>query len=147
MKSGRMRTQMVLIAILSLIAGCTSGFARRHSDQPQNYADFAGASVTSFHSYGIDAWEPVDASRLVIWSDLRHAYLLTVWTNCQNLQLANRIGISSTNHTISTVETVKVGRQRCPISDIRPIDIERMKLARAQPTLGGTNNVPAELNK
>ncbi len=49
----------------------------------------------------------------------------------ENLQFANRIGISSTTGTVySRLDSVIAGHWRCPIAEIRKIDYQRMKADR-----------------
>lgn len=123
---------LVLVAALAVLSACESGgLARVKPPYSQAYLDYTGAPIKEFHSWRLDSWEAVGRNKLVVWSSTNEAYLLTVWDTCQNLQFANHVGVSSTMHSISTFETVRVGRERCPISEIRPIDIKRMKADRA----------------
>jgi hypothetical protein len=68
---------------------------------------------------------------LVVWNGANEAWLLKVWDSCHDLQFAEHVAITSTTRTISRFEQVRVGRERCPISEIRPVDLKRMKADRA----------------
>lgn len=129
------------VAILGvLLSSCDSGgLARVKPAYTQSYVDYAGAPIKEFHSWRLDGWEAVSRNKLVVWGGVNEAYLLTVWDSCQDLLFANRVAVSSTLHSFSTLETVSVGRERCPISEIRPIDIKRMKADRAAARAGHAN--------
>jgi len=60
--------------------------------------------------------------------DRYNAYLLKVMPPCEDLQFANRIGISSTTGTVySRLDSVIAGHWRCQIAEIRKIDYQRMR--------------------
>jgi hypothetical protein len=63
----------------------------------------------------------------VIWSGLNKAYLLTVTGYCPDLQFANAIAVTSTGNTVDRFEKVIVGRDRCIINEIRPLDTKQIK--------------------
>jgi hypothetical protein len=60
-------------------------------------------------------------------SGLNKAYLLTITGYCPDLQFADRIAVTSTASTVDKFEKVIVGRDRCLIKEIRPIDTKQMK--------------------
>jgi hypothetical protein len=127
------RSGLVLsVAALAILGGCaTESTANKNDTDMSAYEQYAGAPVRDFHSYRLDSWEAVGRNKLVVWTGVSEAYLLTVWDTCPNLQFANRVGVSSTMNSVSTLDKVLVGHDRCPISEIRPIDIKRMKADRA----------------
>lgn len=126
------RKLSVLLVCAALVAGCAGGTGRmRGEDASQKYVDYAGAPVDSFTSFNINGWTPVSRDQLVVWTGVNEAYLLKVWNTCQDLQFADRVSITSTTRTISKFEKVRVGRDQCPIEEIRPIDIKQMKADRA----------------
>jgi hypothetical protein len=66
----------------------------------------------------------------VVWSGLNEGYLVTVTGYCPDLQFANAIGVTSTANTVDKFEKIVVGRDRCFIKEIRPIDTKQMRLDR-----------------
>jgi hypothetical protein len=117
-----------LIALTLLSAGCATGVARMHGDAPvTRYQPYLGAPIEQFTAFRIDGWELAGHNQVVIWTGVNTAYLLTVWDSCQDLDFAQHIGISRTGSTVHRLESVTVGRQRCPIESIRPIDIRQYK--------------------
>ncbi|HEU4591314.1 MAG TPA: DUF6491 family protein [Steroidobacteraceae bacterium] len=108
------------------LAGCASTLARINGPK-LDYTDYAGEPVKSFYLQNFDGWSPVSKDQLVVWSGINKAYLIKVVGYCPDLQFANAIGLTSTAHTVDKFEKVLVGRDRCMINEIRPIDTKQMK--------------------
>jgi Family of unknown function (DUF6491) len=120
----------VLLVAALLAAGC-SGIPRRQRDQEQldRYLRYAGDPVDHITFLGhYDNWQSVSRYQIVLWTNINDAYLITVRPPCEDLQFAQRIGITQTGSTISPrFDAVLVKHWRCQISEIRPIDYLRMK--------------------
>lgn len=131
MKTSKATSAMTLAAVLAaaLLTGCASALAKM-SGPKLNYAEYAGEPVKSFYMANFDGWSAVSKDQLVVWSGLNKAYLLTVTGYCPDLQFANTIAVTSTGNTVDRFEKVIVGRDRCLISEIRPIDVKQMKADR-----------------
>ncbi|MBL0165290.1 MAG: hypothetical protein IPP82_17030 [Xanthomonadales bacterium] len=57
---------------------------------------------------------------------LNEAYLLTVDPPCQDLRWAQKIGVTSTANSVSKrFDSVVVGKFKCRINEIRPIDYKK----------------------
>ncbi len=132
MKNRILRPALCLAAaVLPLLSGCASGLARLGEDGFQvRYADYAEESVERFTAFNLDGWTPVSRNSLVVWNGPSEAYLLTVWDTCRDLQRAESIGVTSTTRSISRFEKVRVGRDTCPIQDIRRIDVKQYNVDR-----------------
>lgn len=120
----------------ALLAGCASTL-QKLSGPKLSYAEYAGEPIKSFYMNGdMDGWSPVSKNQLVVWSGINKAYLLTVTGYCPDLQFANAVAVTSTANTVDKFEKVIVGRDRCFINEIRPIDTKQMnedrKLMREQ---------------
>jgi hypothetical protein len=109
-----------LTAAAALLAGCATG-------PKLDYTDYAGEPVKSFYMNNFDGWSVVSKDQLVIWSGMNKAYLLTVTGYCPDLQYANAIAVTSTGNTVDRFEKVIVGKDRCFIREIRPLDTKQMK--------------------
>jgi hypothetical protein len=94
------------------LAGCAATLAKLNGPK-LDYTEYAGEPVNSFY--------------MGIWSGVNKAYLLTITGYCPDLQFANRIAVTSTASTVDKFEKVIVGRDRCLIKEIRPIDTKQMK--------------------
>ena len=113
----------LLITAAALVAGCATG-------PKLDYTDYAGEPVKSFHMYNFDGWSAVSKDQLVVWTDLNKAYLLSINGYCPDLQFANAIAVTSTANTVDKFEKVIVGKDRCFINEIRPLDTKQMKADR-----------------
>lgn len=118
------------VAVALLLAAC-SGIPPRAKDQelPQQYLQYAGAPVDHFNYLGrYYDWRALSSTQLVVWTSLNNAYLLTVREPCINLQFTQRIGLTSTAGTVSNrLDSVLVDRDRCQITEIRPVDYKKMR--------------------
>jgi hypothetical protein len=119
-------TAGVLLAAAAALAGCASTLAKLQGPK-LNYSEYAGEPVKSFYMGNFDGWTAVSKDQLVVWSGMNKAYLLTVTGYCPDLEFANTIAVTSTGSTVDRFEKVIVGRDRCMINEIRPIDVKQMK--------------------
>jgi len=104
----------------AFIAGCAS--------QPKlDYREYAGQPVKSFYMNNYDGWTPVSKDKLVVWTGINEAYLLTVRGYCPDLEYAHAVAVTSTANTVDKFEKAIVGRDVCFIHEIRPIDAKQMK--------------------
>jgi len=119
---------LVLAAIAA--AGC-SGIPRRDRDQEQleRYLRYAKAPVDHVTIIGhYDNWQAIGQYQLILWANINDAYLITVSPPCENLQFAQRIGLTKTADTIyARLDAVLVKHWRCQITEIRPVDYLQMR--------------------
>lgn len=109
-----------LAAAAALLAGCATG-------PKLDYTDYAGEPVKSFYMSNFDGWSAVSKDQVVLWTGFNKAYLVKVTGYCPDLQFANAIAVTSTGNTVDKFEKVIVGRDRCFINEIRPLDTKQMK--------------------
>jgi len=122
-----MRYSLVATVVAAaLLAGCASTLKLFNAPK-LDYREYAEEPVKSFYMNNFDGWSPVSKDQLVVWSGINKAYLLKVTGYCPDLQYANAVGVTSTANTVDKFEKVIVGRDRCFISEIRPVDTQRMK--------------------
>jgi hypothetical protein len=119
-----------LLATASVLSAC-SGIPLKEREQAERerYEAYAGQPVDHFTWFGhYDGWDPIGPHELVVWTDINTAYLVKVASPCENLQFANRIGLTSTANTVySKFDFVTTHGWRCPIQEIRPIDYKRLR--------------------
>jgi hypothetical protein len=121
-----------VVVALPAFAGCASTMQRLAGGGFETrYVDYAGPPVERFTAFNLDGWTPVSRNQVVVWNGPNEAYLLKVWDTCRDLQYAEGIGITSTSRTISRFEKLRVGRDSCPIDEIRPLDVRHLKADRA----------------
>ena len=115
---------------LALLSACGTGLARRDA-LDLKYVDYAGEPVEQIRSMrGLDGWTPVSRNQLVIWTGHNEAWLIKVWDGCANLSFANAIQVTQTGRTITRFDKVLVENESCPIIEMRPVDVVRMKADR-----------------
>ncbi|MEO8019194.1 MAG: DUF6491 family protein [Pseudomonadota bacterium] len=123
MKISQVSGVLTSLIAAALFTGCATG-------PKLDYTDYAGEPVKSFYMPNFDGWSAVSKDQVVIWSGMNKAYLLTVTGYCPDLQFANAIAVTSTAHTVDRFEKVIVGRDRCLINEIRPLDTKQLKADR-----------------
>jgi hypothetical protein len=119
-----------LMPAMALLAACSGiPLKERQDAQRTRYEAYAGPPIDRFTWLGrYDSWQPIGTNELVVWTTPFQAYLIKVAPPCENLEFANRIGLTSTANTVSArFDFVKVGHWRCPIQQIRPVDYQRMR--------------------
>lgn len=148
-------------ALMALLAGCATNKpagpsaaapTTPPSTQPTTqeralarYEAYAGPPVDSFTWLGrFDSWEALGKDRLAVYTTPRDAYLLKIGPPCNLRFVLSKVGITSSNtkvyrglDSIVVSDTLGGGPWDCPIQEIRPVDVHRMKadLARgADPT-------------
>ncbi len=119
-----MKTSLVAtLFAAAVLAGCASS-------PKLDYREYVGEPVKSFYMDDFDGWTPVSKDQLVVWSGINEAWMLTITGYCPDLMYANAIAVTSTANTVDKFEKVIVGRDRCFIKEIRPVDTKQMKADR-----------------
>lgn len=126
-----MKKAIAVMLVTVLVAGCALGPRRIEGDAAAVYADYAGDPVKGFTAFRLQSWQPLSRDRLILWNGVNEAYLVTVTGPCQDLQFAEAIRVTRTGSQVTTFDQIRVGRDRCLIEQIRPIDVRQMKADRA----------------
>ncbi len=128
----RLRSRVAAVVGVALaLAGCATGLDRLTGDTPlERYASYAGEPVDRFTAFNVTGWTALSRNKLVVWTGVGDAHLLTVWDTCRDLEFADRIRITQTGSSISRFDKVIVRGERCPITEIRPIDVKQMRADR-----------------
>lgn len=122
----------IAVALASLLAAGCAGTRQREGEASdrERYWYYAKEEVPSFNSWGrISGWRPLGRHELVVWTRFDEAYLLRVDPTCFELDTAVGIRLESrVSGTISSgFDWVRVGRDRCRILKIFPMDYKLMK--------------------
>lgn len=122
----------ILLAV-AVLTGC-AGTAHRESKQEtvDRYMAYAGTPVDNFSYLGsFSGWNSLGRDKLVVWTSVNRAYLLTVEPTCRDLEFAERIDLTSTGSTVTRFDRVRFRngfhRDSCRITEIRPVDYGRMR--------------------
>lgn len=123
---------ILLLAAATLATAC-SGFPRREDDQVvlERYLDYAGEPVDHFRYGGrLSNWRPLSRDRVVVWTGVNDAYLLSVGGHCPDIEFAHTIAIAQHGSHVSRGDSLRLpDGQRCLITEIRPVDYKSLKQA------------------
>ena len=125
-------TAIILAGFLASACATTGGGLERSTGDKAlaRYEPYLEEPVDSFTMLRHDSWEPINRNQLVLWTTMNDAYLLTVIGPCQDLPFAETVGVTTTASSVTKFDNVLVRGNRCPITEIQPIDVERMKADR-----------------
>jgi len=126
-----MRAAGIATVLLVLLAACAAD--RYGAGQARaEYERYAGPPVDEFRYATFDGWQVVGRDRVVLFVDVTRAYLVTVMEPCVDLGFTEHLAVSETLHTISRFESLfPERRERCPITEIRPVDLRQLNADRA----------------
>jgi len=116
-------------AAIAVLGACSSvPYEQRQQQTHDRFMAYAGAPIDQFSWLGrFDSWQSLSRSELVVFTTPWDAYYMKIWLPCDT-RFANHIALTSTAATVSAhLDAVRIGRDRCPIDEIRPIDYRRMK--------------------
>ncbi len=127
---------ILVAALLLLLTACSSvPYAQRVSESQAAYAAAAGEPVRSFRFFTLYSWEPVGDRQVAIYTRPTEAWLLDLGGGCPDLAIGNSLGLTSNlNQVMVGFDKVIAGRNSfpCTISQIRPIDVSKLKAVRQQ---------------
>jgi hypothetical protein len=129
-----MRTAGIAVALLASVSLCAACATDRYGGGRAlaEYQRYAGPPIDEFRYATFDGWEVVGRDRVVLFVDVNQAYLLTVMQPCVDLGFTEHLAVSETLHAISRFEALfPERRERCPIDEIRHIDLKQLKADRA----------------
>jgi len=121
-----------ILTIAALLTAC-AGIPRDDGELSplDRYMAYAGDPVDRFNfPQRIRSWSPVDREHLLIRVGPRETYLLAVGGGCIGLQTTRSIGISSrvgSTTVTSGLDEIQLDHDRCRITEIRPVDADRMR--------------------
>ena len=94
----------------------------------ERFEKYAGAPIDAFDFWSLYKFQLVGPEKVVVWSTINDAYLITVAKPCSGLEFARGIGVTSKQrHVVSRkFDYVTYGNGRCQIAEIRPIDYRQM---------------------
>lgn len=126
-----MKKIMSVVLASLVVAGCAAGTSVSRGEQAMDkYEPYLGEPVRSFTAFRIDSWQSVDRDRLILWTGINNAWLITISGSCPDLMFTDRIRVSSTGSQVSTFDKVIVRGDTCLIDKIEPINVRQMKADR-----------------
>ena len=125
-------TAIILAGLFASACATTGGGLERSTGNKAlaRYEPYLEEPVDRFTMFQHDSWEPINRNQLVLWTTINQAYLLTVTGPCYDLPFAQTVRVTTTGNSVSKFDNVIVRGNRCPIEQIQPIDVHRMKADR-----------------
>ncbi|MBS0556608.1 MAG: hypothetical protein JSR27_04245 [Proteobacteria bacterium] len=101
----------------------------RMAQQLALYEKYAGAPIERFPMVNLWQWQAVGKEKVVVWSMVNKAYLITVYKPCIDLDWTPAIGIkqNSSMHVDAKFDAIVFDHQHCRIQEIRPIDYKALR--------------------
>ncbi len=120
-----------LFAMLAIVVAGMDATADTPETQQKNldrYTPYLQAPVDQFQYWSLYKWQLVGAEKIVVWTTVKDAYLLTVEQPCSQLQWANGITLSTQQSRFVSrrLDYVNADGDRCRIAQIQPIDYARL---------------------
>jgi len=125
------RLVATLVAAFASVATCLTAHADTPETQQRNldrYTPYLQAPVDQFQYWSLYKWQLVGAEKIVVWTTVKDAYLLTVEQPCAKLQWANGITLSTQQSRFVSrrLDYVNADGDRCRIIQIQPLDYARL---------------------
>lgn len=125
-----MKPRLVLIATVAVALVAGTAFAKK----TQHYVDYAGDPVQSVKYANLYNWQRTGNKSIAVWTKPSTAYLLTLKNNCDALTGQVKIEIGGVDGIGGKLQAgtddVVIGGVRCRITQIQPIDLQKMKADR-----------------
>jgi hypothetical protein len=119
-----------------VLAGCVAPAPRKGDAAAEaKFLKFAGPPIESFTYLGrYDGFRTLGDKEVVIFTSVNDAYLIRARDPCLNLQFANKIGLTSSNRSVSRAfDFIISDHERCQIDTIRYVDYGAFKRDRDTP--------------
>lgn len=146
-----MKSIALAAAAAFALGACATGPELSDSQRLEIHKAHAGPPVNSFYHYGtLYNWMPLGDSALTVWLRPNTAYLLTLTSDCPNLEYGRTISLGnpSGGSVFAGLDKVTVIDQAvpipCRIEQIQPLDAQALRAAEReardelQASVGGT---------
>ena len=129
------KSSLVLAGLFAVIGTAdASRYRERQDAELMMFEQYAQEPVDRIRTFfGVDRWQSLGPDKLVVWTSVNRAWLLTLTAPCSGIEFQHTIGISSTNSTIHRrFDKVQFEHQSCFIDEIRPVDYKTLKRERRE---------------
>lgn len=118
-----------ILLTLGLVAVAHADTREYEKQELMRYQKYAGAPVNEFSMVDLFRWQVVGPEKLVAWSTIRDAYLVTVDKPCIRLEWTNALSLTQAQKwkVSKSFDFVEFDKQRCKIMEIRPIDLAALR--------------------
>jgi uncharacterized protein YceK len=132
MKAMTVVSAMLVLAV-TLLSGCASAriAEAKQKEHWAKYQPYLGETVSQYSRYTRnDGWSAVDNEHVIVTTNVKDAYMLTVAGPCMNLPFAGvAIGVTERfpNVVASGFDSIRVRGESCRILKIQKVDYKRMQ--------------------
>lgn len=126
-----MHKKIVIFTALAatLLSACATAPSKPVKTTEQRLADrgwIVGDKVNDVFNFDIDGWASVDNKHVILSSNFRDSYLVTVMGPCNDLDSAFRLAYTTTAGSLTRGDSLLVhqmggGIERCPITAINKL--------------------------
>jgi hypothetical protein len=127
-----LKMMSVPFALLALaLALPAQALTDKEAERLAEYQRFAGEPVGDMPFWRLQKYEAFGTEALVVWTAVNTAWLIKVQSPCTELPWASAVGLSSNGNRVSAkFDHVVVGKDRCTIASIQPVDYKALRAAR-----------------
>jgi hypothetical protein len=120
--------RVVAMAALVFVSAAQADTRAYEKDQLARFERYAGKPVDEFSMFELWQWEVLSRDKLVLWSTIHDAWLVTVDKSCNNMLWAHGLSVTQEMRMKVTAkfDFVLFRDQRCKITEIRPVDYKAM---------------------
>jgi len=122
---------LVLVAGLALASASAAKEKADSADQHSSYFAYAsGDSLPEIRWSELHNWQRDSDSSIVLWTRPNRAYLVTLENDCWALRNAKTIkvaGVDAFERRLRPTDELQFGASKCPVGDIKAIDLDAMK--------------------
>ena len=129
-----MNRLLVLVASLALVTAA-SAKEKAGAVEHSSYFPYAtGEPLPEIRYSELHNWEPDSDRSIILWTRPGRAYLVTFENDCWDLRHAKTIKVANLaafEKRLRTTDELQFDAIKCPVGEIRAIDLDAMKRDRA----------------
>ena len=120
--------KVVAMAAIVFASAAQADTRAYEKEQLARFERYAGQPVDEFPMFELWQWEALSRDKLVLWSTIHDAWLVTVDKSCNNLLWTHGLSVTQEMRMKVTAkfDFVVFRDQRCKITQIRPVDYKAM---------------------
>ena len=119
---------LLVLSLLLLMACASNGPRERQQERLKQFQEAAGEPAEFFRFWDLQRFEVLGRYQVAVWTRTNEPWLLTVDGPCPGLEFAPVIAVTSNLQRVTRrFDSVVVDGQKCRISEILPVDSERLR--------------------
>jgi hypothetical protein len=122
---------LFLAAGLALAASAGANANATKAEEHSSYFAYAtGEPLPEIRYSELHNWQRDSDSSVILWTRPNRAYLVTLENECWDLRNAKTLkvaGVDAFERRLRTTDELQFDARKCPVGEIRAIDLEAMK--------------------